>query len=55
VPEQILHFDLWVMLGVTAALMVMMTTDRRVSRVEGGVLLTGYCLYIAVVVGGVIG
>jgi cation:H+ antiporter len=55
VPEQILHFDLWVMLGVTAALMVMMTTDRRVSRIEGGVLLAGYCLYIAVVIGGVIG
>ena len=55
VPQEILNFDLWVMLGVTAALLVMMATDRRVSRLEGGVLLAGYVTYIAVVVGGVAG
>ncbi len=55
VPSEILHFDLWVMLGVTAALLVMMATDRRVSRLEGGVLVTGYVVYIAVVVGGIAG
>ena len=50
---ELTHSAFWV--GVTAALMVIMTTDRRVTRVEGGVLLAGYCLYIAVVVGGVAG
>lgn len=53
VPAELLRFDLWVMIGVTVALLIMMTTERRVSRVEGGVLLTGYTVYIVTTVSGV--
>ncbi len=53
VPAELLRFDLWVMIGVTVALLVMMTTERRVSRVEGGVLMTGYAVYITLTVGGI--
>jgi cation:H+ antiporter len=53
VPPELLRFDLWVMIGVTVALLIMMTTERRVSRVEGSVLLVGYCLYITATVSGI--
>ena len=53
VPEELLRFDLWVMIGVTVALLVMMTTQRKVSRAEGSVLLVGYGLYITVTVSGI--
>ena len=54
VPAELLRFDLWVMIGVTVALLIMMTTGRRVSRIEGGVLLTSYCAYIVLTVSGVV-
>ncbi len=54
VPEELLRFDLWVMIGVTVALLFMMTTERRVSRVEGGVLLASYGAYIMLTVSGVV-
>ncbi len=53
VPPELLSFDLWVMIGVTVALLVMMTTERKVSRAEGGVLLVGYVVYIATTLSGV--
>jgi len=40
--------DMWVMLGVSALLLVFMGTGRRVSRWESGVLLAGYAGYIGV-------
>ena len=43
------------MLDVTAALLVMIATDRRVSRLEGGVLIADYVIYIAVVIGRIVG
>jgi len=53
VPPELLRFDLWVMIGVTVALLIMMTTERRVSRAEGGLLMTGYAVYISLTVSGI--
>lgn len=39
--------DLWVMLGAAVLLLPMMWTGRRVSRLEGGVLVAGYVAYVA--------
>jgi cation:H+ antiporter len=42
-----LSLDMWVMLGVSALLLVFMRTGQRVTRTESGVLLAGYALYVA--------
>jgi cation:H+ antiporter len=52
VPGELVVFDLWVMLGVTVALLAMMASGRRVTRIEGAVLVVAYALYIALIVGG---
>lgn len=41
VHERILGFDQWVMLGVTALLLVFLYTGKRLSRIEGALLLAG--------------
>ncbi|MBT43537.1 MAG: sodium:calcium antiporter [Idiomarina sp.] len=46
VPERILQFDQWVMLGTAAILLLFLYTGRRLSRMEGGVLLAGYVAYV---------
>jgi cation:H+ antiporter len=46
VAAQIARVDVWVMLAVTLVLVVLMRTDWRVSRREGGVLLVGYAGYL---------
>lgn len=43
---RILEFDQWVMLGAAVLLLVFLYTGRRLSRIEGGVLLIGYAAYI---------
>ncbi len=48
VTGRILRVDQWVLLGVALLLTVFLYTGRRLSRVEGGVLLAGYVAYIAV-------
>ena len=50
VPPQILAMDAWVMLAATVALVVVVRTGWRVSRMEGAGLLTGYAGYLALVV-----
>lgn len=40
-------FDQWVMLGTAVLLFVFLATQRRVTRLEGGVLVGGYVIYIA--------
>ncbi|RUO59545.1 calcium/sodium antiporter [Pseudidiomarina insulisalsae] len=47
VSERILQFDQWVMLGVALLLMVFLYTGKRLSRIEGGLLLLGYIAYVA--------
>lgn len=46
VPERILQFDQWMMLGTALVLLLFLYTGRRLSRTEGGVLLAGYVAYV---------
>lgn len=46
VDARILAFDQWVMLAAAVALIVFAHTRNRLSRLEGGVLLAGYVVYI---------
>lgn len=50
-PARILQFDQWVLLGSALLLFVFLFTGRRVSRLEGGTLVSLYALYIIVGVG----
>lgn len=47
IPDDVAGFDIWVMLAASVALLVFAITHKRISRIEGGVLLTGYVIYIA--------
>ncbi len=47
IAPQILHFDVWVLAGTTAALMLFAISGWRVNRAEGALLLGGYGLYLA--------
>jgi cation:H+ antiporter len=46
VTARILQFDQWVMLGTSVLLLLFLYTQSKLSRLEGGVLLAGYALYI---------
>jgi cation:H+ antiporter len=48
VPPEIVAFDNLVMLGVSLILVAMMYSGRTISRSEGGVLVLGYLVYLAV-------
>lgn len=43
----IVDSDLWWMLGVTLLLVPLLFTGRKVSRLEGVVLLAAYAAYLA--------
>ena len=45
---EVLRFDLWVMVGVTVLLFPIMLSGWRISRVEGGLFLALYAVYIGV-------
>ena len=45
---KILGFDLWALAAMTALMIVVMLTGRRISRLEGAALLVLYTAYIAV-------
>lgn len=45
VNPRILAFDQWIMLGSALLLVWFLHTGRRVSRLEGGILLLGYVAY----------
>jgi cation:H+ antiporter len=47
VPAEIARFDIWVMLGVTALLLVQLRSGWRLSRIEGALLLALYIGYTA--------
>lgn len=47
VPAEIARIDIWVMLGVTALLIVQLRSGWRLSRPEGALLLVLYCGYTA--------
>jgi cation:H+ antiporter len=46
-PAQIVRFDNLVMIAASALLLFFAWTGQRISRREGGILLTGYVLYLA--------
>ncbi|WP_309044323.1 calcium/sodium antiporter [Marinobacter sediminicola] len=46
VHARILQFDQWVMLGTSLLLLLFLYTGRRLSRLEGGVLVVGYGIYV---------
>ncbi|MFT4938006.1 MAG: cation:H+ antiporter [Paraglaciecola sp.] len=46
VPERILQFDQWIMLGTSLILLLFLYTQNHLSRLEGGTLLAGYGIYI---------
>lgn len=46
IHERILQFDQWVMLGASLLLLLFLYTGRRLSRLEGGLLLAGYGVYL---------
>ncbi len=48
IPAAVAAFDIWVMLGATAALILFAVTGWRINRVEGGLLLAGYAGYLGV-------
>ena len=45
-PSLIAASDAWWMLGVTLLLFPLMFTGRRISRIEGGVLVASYVTYV---------
>ncbi|MGM0858205.1 MAG: calcium/sodium antiporter [Pseudomonadota bacterium] len=47
IAERVAAFDQWVMLGAAGVLMIFLYTGMRLSRLEGGLLLAGYGVYIA--------
>lgn len=46
ISAHMVHFDCWVMVGVSAILFPIMFTGRRISRAEGGLLLGLYMTYL---------
>lgn len=48
VHARILQFDQWVMLGAAVLLLLFLYTGRRLSRLEGAILFTGYGIYAGV-------
>lgn len=47
VHERILQFDQWVMLGTSLILLFFLYTGSRLSRLEGGLLLVAYGVYLS--------
>lgn len=47
VPEQLVRFDLWVMMAATLVILTYLALGRRLSRIDGIAFLTVYGLYIA--------
>lgn len=49
VPQQIVHFDNLVMIGASLLLVLFAYTGRRISRVEGAILVATYVGYVALI------
>jgi len=48
VAQQIYTFDIWIMVGITLALVPLMMTSNRINRVEGSAMLFMYLAYVTV-------
>ena len=53
VPLQIVEADNWWMLAASALLFPLMWSGMRINRIEGALLLTGYIVYVIVLILGV--
>ena len=51
VPGELVRFDLWAMLAATLLLLFLLRGERRMARVEGGLLMAAYAVYIAIALG----
>ena len=51
VPGELVRFDLWAMLAATLLLLFLLRRERRMARVEGGLLMAAYAVYVAVALG----
>ncbi len=50
VSPEIMRTDVWWMLGTALALFPLMRTGRRISRLEGGLMVTVYVVYLALLI-----
>ncbi|WP_208349514.1 calcium/sodium antiporter [Pseudaestuariivita rosea] len=50
VPASIATLDIWIMALATLALLIFAVTGRKLSRIEGSVLLAGYVTYVSFLV-----
>ncbi len=48
VPDEIVRFDNWVLLGMSTLVVALAYTSRRITRWEGGLLIAGYVAYVVV-------
>ena len=47
VPEQLVRFDVWVMMAATLIILAYLAVGKRLARTEGLLFMTAYGLYIA--------
>lgn len=47
VPDLLLEFDIWVLLGITILILPLMLTEGKISRREGGLLVVLYVIYLS--------
>ncbi|RJG18392.1 sodium:calcium antiporter [Alcanivorax profundi] len=45
-PVRVIEIDQWIMLGTSLLLLLFLYTSRRLTRIEGAVLLCGYGFYV---------
>jgi cation:H+ antiporter len=50
VPREIIARDNWWMIGASLLLFPLMKSGMRINRLEGAVLLAGFCVYMALLV-----
>lgn len=55
VPQEIMSFDIWVLLGATAILLVFAMTGGRICRREGAIMLLAYAGYTGYVLHNALG
>jgi cation:H+ antiporter len=46
IPQNVVEFDVWVLLAVTGLLLYFALTNARIERVEGAIFLLLYCAYL---------
>lgn len=46
IPEQIMNSDIWIMLAVTIALLIVAYAMRRISRITGAAFVIAYLVYV---------